>query len=55
MMVNSWYFFKIVNDQPSTTISWVADKILTKKITNDIIFGFGFPDSGNQLSMLLAK
>lgn len=48
------YFFNIVNDQPSTTMSCIADKKLRAKTIIVIVLRFGLPDSGNHSSMLTA-
>lgn len=48
------HFFNIVSAQPSTIMSWVADKKLVAKNTHTIIERFGVPDSGNQTSALYA-
>lgn len=49
------YFFNIVSAQPSTTISWVADKKLMTKTTIVSILRFGVPTSGNHSSILFAR
>jgi len=48
------HFFNMVSAQPSTTMSWVADRKLATKNTHTIITMFGGPDSGSQTSMLYA-
>jgi len=49
------HFFNIVNAQLSTAISWVVFNKLMMNNKHTIILRFGFPDSGNHSSVLLAK
>jgi len=49
------HFFNIVNAQLSTAISWVVFNTLMTNNKHTTILRFGFPDSGNHSSVLLAK